>query len=126
MKKLILIVVLLFSLIVSGQKKQQTFQDFTKAQITEREVTGEWINIKSRIFFNYGGDENKVKIYVGNLVDTYTIDSMHEDVTVGGFKYLAVFLSSAENKLVLMQIFEDTDYGVRIFFDANNYVQIVN
>lgn len=125
MKKLILIVVLLFSLTVSAQE-QQTFQDFTKAQITEREVTGECINVKSRIFFNYGGDENKVKIYIGNLVDTYTIDSVHEDITVGGFKYLAVFLSSAENKLVLMQIFEDTDYGVRIFFDANNYVQITN
>ena len=41
-------------------------------------------------------------------------------------EYLAVFLSSAENKLVLMQIFEDTNYGIRIFFDANNYVQITN
>ena len=126
MRKLILIVVLLFSITISAQEKQQTFQDFTKAQITERGVTGEWINVKSRIFFNYGGDENKVKIYIGNLVDTYVIDSMHEDVTVGGFKYLAVFLSSAENKLVLMQIFEDTNYGIRIFFDANNYVQITN
>ena len=124
MKKLILIVVLLFSLTVSAQV-QQTFKDYSNALITEREVTQEWLKLDSRIFFNYGGDEKRVKIFIGNFVETYVVDGYQEGVTEGGFEYLAVGLSSAKGETVLMQIFKDVKYGVRIFFNEHTYIQIV-
>ena len=64
MKKLILIVVLLFSLTVSAQKNQ-IVKTFSKAKANDRE----WVDFNSRVFFNYGGDEKVVKIYFGDFVE---------------------------------------------------------
>jgi hypothetical protein len=126
MKKLILLAVLLFSIVLTAQTQKQSFRDFTKAQITEREITQEWIALDSRIFFFYGNNDKVVKVYIGNLIQTYTIDSFREGVTEGGFEYLALNLLSAENEAVIMQIFKQTAYGIRVFFNEGNYVQIVD
>ena len=67
MKKLILIVVVLFSLTISAQeKKEQTVKTYTKALVNEA-----WYDTSLRIFYHYNGESDKVKMYFNNKVSTY-------------------------------------------------------
>lgn len=125
MRKLITILILtLVSLSTNAQDNKQTFKDFSSAQITEREVTHQWTKLNSRIFFNYGNDKNRIKIFIGDLSETYTVINTREGKTQGGFEYLSIDLESDNKELAVMQIFKKTEYGIRIFFNENTYIQI--
>ena len=64
MKKLILIVVLLFSLTISAQeKKEQTVKTYTKAL-----VEGYWYDTDLTIVYHYNGESDKIRMYYKNAI----------------------------------------------------------
>ena len=127
MKKLVLILLLMFSLEAVSQNRQ-IVKDYSVALSTSSEgVKGEWIEIHTRIFFNYGGQNDKVKIYLGNQYFTYTqIDRTETARTEGGFLYQKLYLIGSEGETMLLQVFEDEEFGVRFIFKDFSTVQVTN
>ena len=124
MKKLILFVVLLFSLTISAQeKKQQTVKTYTKALVNEA-----WYDTYLRVFYHYGGESDKVKMYFNNKVSTYKQQGVTtRGATESGEQFQLLTLVDLEtNSVVYLQYFENHyDYGIRLFFGEGLSIQFV-
>ena len=125
MKKLILIVVLLFSLTISAQeKKEQTVKTYTKAL-----VYGVWYESKPlRVFYHYNGQSDKVKMYFNNKVSTYKQQGATlRGATESGEEFQLLTLVDLEtNSVVYLQYFENHyDYGIRLVFGDGLSIQFV-
>ncbi len=127
MKKLILLVLLMFSLNTFAQKPQ-IIKDYTTALIVtpEKEVS-DWLDVNTRIFFHYNNESDKVKVYLQNNVLLLTqISDTIESETVGGMGYYQLELQSDLGEILFMQVFKDEAYGVRFIFDDLSSVQVTN
>ena len=124
MKKLILIVVLLFSLTISAQeKKEQTVKTYTKALVNEA-----WYDTNLRVFYHYKGQSDRVKMYFNNKVSTYKQQGATlRGATESGEEFQLLTLVDLEtNSVVYLQYFENHyDYGIRLVFGEGLSVQFV-
>lgn len=125
MKKLILFVVLLFSLTISAQeKKEQVVKTYTKAL-----VEGVWYESKTlRVFYHYGGESDKVKMYFGDKVSTYKQQGATlRGATESGEEFQLLTLVDLEtDSVVYLQYFENHyDYGIRLVFGEGLSIQFV-
>lgn len=125
MKKLILIVVVLFSLTISAQeKKEQIVKTYTKAL-----VEGVWYESKPlRVFYHYGGESDKVKMYFEDKVSTYKQQGATlRGATKSGEEFQLLTLVNLEtNSVVYLQYFENHyDYGIRLVFGEGLSIQFV-
>lgn len=122
MKKLILFVVLLFSLTISAQK-QQTVKTYTKALIEDQ-----WYETNLRVFYHYGGESDKVKMYLNNKVSIYkqqgeTLKGATESGE--GFQLLTL-VDLNTNTIIYLQYFDNHyDYGIRLVFKDGVSIQFV-
>lgn len=124
MKKLILIVVVLFSLTISAQeKKEQVVKTYTKALVNEA-----WYNTSLRVFYHYGGESDKVKMYFNNKVSTYKQQGATlRGATESGEEFQLLTLVDLEtDSVVYLQYFENHyDYGIRLVFGEGLSIQFV-
>lgn len=125
MKKLILIAILLFSLTISAQeKKEQIVKTYTKAL-----VEGVWYESKPlRVFYHYGGESDKVKMYFNNKVSTYKQQGATlRGATESGEEFQLLTLVDLEtNSVIYLQYFENHyDYGIRLVFGEGLSIQFV-
>lgn len=124
MKKLILFVVLLFSLTISAQeKKEQVAKTYTKALVNEA-----WYDTNLRVFYHYGGESDKVKMYFNNKVSTYKQQGTTlKGATESGEEFQLLTLVDLEtNSVVYLQYFENHyDYGIRLVFGEGLSIQFV-
>ena len=125
MKKLILFVVLLFSITISAQeKKEQTVKTYTKAL-----VDGVWYESKPlRVFYHYGGESDKVKMYFGDKISTYKQQGATlRGATESGEEFQLLTLVDLEtNSVVYLQYFDNhNDFGIRLFFGEGLSIQFV-
>ena len=124
MKKLILFVVLLFSLTISAQeKKEQTVKTYTKAFVNEA-----WYDTSLRIFYHYNGESDKVKMYFNDKVSTYKQQGQTlRGATESGEEFQLLTLVDLEtNSVVYLQYFENHyDYGIRLVFGEGLSIQFV-
>ena len=124
MKKLILFVVLLFSLTISAQeKKEQTVKTYTKAL-----VEGYWYDTNLRVFYHYGGESDKVRMYFNDKVSTYKQQGATlRGATESGEEFQLLTLVDLEtNSVVYLQYFENHyDYGIRLVFGEGLSIQFV-
>ena len=124
MKKLILFVVLLFSLTISAQeKKEQTVKTYTKALVNEA-----WYDTSLRIFYHYNGESDKVKMYFNNNVSTYKQQgqTLRGATESGEVFQLLTLVDLDTNSVVYLQYFENHyDYGIRLVFGEGLSIQFV-
>ena len=129
MKKLILFVVLLFSLTISAQEvntsvKQQIVKTYTKAL-----VDGVWYESKPlRVFYHYNGESDKVKMYFNDKLSTYKQQGQTlRGATENGEQFQLLTLVDLEtNSVVYLQYFENHyDYGIRLVFSEGLSIQFV-
>ena len=124
MKKLILIVVLLFSLTISAQeKKEQIVKTYTKALVNEA-----WYETNLRVFYHYNGESDKVRMYFNNKVSTYKQQGATlRGATESGEEFQLLTLVDLEtNSVVYLQYFENHyDYGIRLVFGEGLSIQFV-
>ena len=124
MKKLILFVVLLFSLTISAQeKKEQIVKTYTKALVNEA-----WYDTSLRIFYHYNGESDKVKMYFNNKVSTYKQQGATlRGATESGEEFQLLTLVDLEtNSVVYLQYFENHyDYGIRLVFGEGLSIQFI-
>ena len=124
MKKLILIVVLLFSLTISAQeKKEQIVKTYTKALVNKA-----WYNTSLRVFYHYQGESDKVKMYFGDKVSTYKQQGATlRGATESGEEFQLLTLVDLEtNSVIYLQYFENHyDYGIRLVFGDGLSIQFV-
>ena len=125
MKKLILFVVLLFSLTISAQeKKEQTVKTYTKALVNEA-----WYESKPlRVFYHYGGESDKVKMYFGDKISTYKQQGQTlRGATESGEQFQLLTLVDLEtNSVVYLQYFNNhSDFGIRLVFGEGLSIQFV-
>ena len=124
MKKLILFAVLLFSLTISAQeKKEQTVKTYTKALVNEA-----WYDTSLRVFYHYGGESDKVKMYFGDRISTYKQQGQTlRGATESGEVFQLLTLVDLEtNSVVYLQYFENhCDFGIRLVFGEGLSIQFV-
>jgi hypothetical protein len=129
MKKLLLLALLLIGMMGFAQTKEQFFLDYTKVLSKDKDGnTVGWKELNSRFFFNYGGNSNKVKIYIGNSSFTFSQEGITErGVTEGGIGYQIINLVDDENfEKIFLQYFDLEEYGVRVIFLNGSTIQFAN
>jgi len=124
MKKLILFVVLLFSLTISAQeKKEQVVKTYTKAL-----VEGYWYDSDLTVVYHYKGESNKIRMYYKNKMSDYVQQGITtRGETESGEKYQLLTLVDLETDAVIyLQYFENHyDYGIRLVFGEGLSIQFV-
>lgn len=123
MKKLILIVVLLFSLTISAQEKQQTVKTYTKALIG-----GYWYDSDLTIIYHYKGESDKIRMYYKDKMSDYVQQGITtRGETESGEKYQLLTLVDLEtNAVIYLQYFENHyDYGIRLVFGEGLSIQFI-
>ena len=124
MKKLILFVVLLFSLTISAQeKKEQTVKTYTKALVNEA-----WYDTSLTIVYHYNGESNKIRVYYKNKMSDYVQQGQTlRGATESGEEFQLLTLVDLDtNSVVYLQYFENHyDYGIRLVFGEGLSIQFV-
>lgn len=124
MKKLILFVVLLFSLTISAQeKKEQTVKTYTKAL-----VEGYWYDSDLTIIYHYKGESDKIRMYYKDKMSDYVQQGVTtRGATESGEKFQLLTLVDLEtNSVVYLQYFENHyDYGIRLVFGEGLSIQFI-
>jgi len=127
MKKL-LIIALLFIGMMSFAQKAQIVEDYYQCMtISPTNVKSEWKELKSRFIFNYGGNDEIVKVFVGNQVFEFKQQGLTEKgKTESEITYQLMNMFDIETFDELsIQVFDDQRYGVRILFNDNSMIQFV-
>lgn len=125
MKKIILILVLLFSInLVSAQEPQQFRRVYSEiAVIKDKKVSR--TDAQNTIFFNYG-NEAVIKIYMSDGSVRYFDQTTNRDEgsTYGGMAFgSAMYKERTYGTTVFVQLFEDRKYGVRFIFNNGDMIQ---
>lgn len=127
MKKLILLVLLAFSLNTFAQKQQVVKEYTTAIAISSEGERSEWFDTNIKIFFNNNNENDKVKIYFENEIYYLTqISDTIESETVGGYKYSQIELKDTGGKVIFIQVFHDTEFGVRVILGNLSSIQFTN
>lgn len=98
---------------------------FKYCRVTENGITeSDWKEVPSTVtIYN-----STVKMTVGNREFNLIQDSeVQEGVTRGGFKYDACLLREIKTQeQILLQVFRDENYGMRLIFSKENYIDFNN
>lgn len=127
MKNIITILIVFFSSFLAAQETQFTRNYSQVISINSAGVKSEWKQMDTRFIYNYSNNSQKIKAYIGNIVKTYTqISETIYDKTNDGTEYAAVELIDDENgEELLLQLFKDGKFGVRLLFLDESLVQFV-
>lgn len=125
MRKIILILVLLFSInLVSAQQPQQFRRVYSEiAVIKDNEISR--AEAQNTIFFNYG-NQAVIKIYMSDGSVRYFDQTTDRDEgsTYGGMAFnSAMYKDRTYGTTVFVQLFEDRKYGVRFIFNNGDMIQ---
>ena len=135
MKKLILIVVLLFSLTISAQEEntsviKQFVETYTIGKTIEKDgSSSDWTDMgEVRIFFNYSNDPSSVRMYTDTGVrDFKQIGVTTKGKTSSGTDYnLMELYNVLDGALIKLAYYSDTKYGVMIIFEDGTGIQLTN
>ena len=130
MKKLILIVVLLFSLTISAQETKQFVETYTIGKsIDVNGNSSEWTNVgEVRIFFNYRNVSTSVRMYAETGVrDFKQIGATTKGVTDSGVEYsLLELYNIIDGTIIVLAYYSDARYGVLIVFEDGSGIQLSN
>ena len=127
MKKLLLVLLLMCSLTAFTQKQQFIRDYYSAINISSEGIKGEWNEFDTRIFFNYGNQNDKVKVYLGNTPYLLTqVGVTTRGTTKSGFAYTQLILEDHLGERMYMQIFDDEQFGVRFIFKNGSIIQITN
>jgi hypothetical protein len=117
MKKLFLILMLFISVISYSQKDHEILYDQVFRSSWETEQT----------LFELDSILNKVKITTvksGLKMNLIRISDYSDSETEGGFVYyFAMYLDEFTEEEILMQIFKDDEYGIRLIYEDGRMVQ---
>lgn len=117
MKKLFLILMLFISVISYSQKDHEILYDQVFRSSWETEQT----------LFELDSILNKVKITTvksGLKKNLIRISDYSDSETEGGFVYyFATYLDEFTEEEILMQIFKDDEYGIRLIYEDGRMVQ---
>lgn len=127
MRNLITILVVFFSSFLAAQETQFTRNYSQVISINSEGVKSEWKQMDARFFYNYSNNPKKIKAYIGNIVKNFTqISETVYGKTDDGTEYAAVELLDDENgEELLLQLFKDSKFGVRLLFLDESLVQFV-
>lgn len=125
MRKIILILVLLFSInLVSAQQPQQFRRVYSEIAVVKNNKVSR-AEAQNTIFFNYG-NEAVIKIYMADGSVRYfdQVAKREEGSTFGGMTYNgAMYKDRTHGMTVFVQLFEDRQYGVRLIFKNGDMIQ---
>jgi hypothetical protein len=127
MKKLLIIALLFIGMMGFAQKAQIVEDYYQCMTISPTNIKSEWVELKSRFIFNYSGNDEIVKVFVGNQVFEFKQQGLTEKgETESGITYQLMNMFNIETFDELsIQVFDDQRYGVRILFDDNSMIQFV-
>ena len=102
-------------------QKEQIIKDYNFAY-----SQGEYKEVKTRFFFNYGGDSSKVRVYIENRQFNLTqIGATKEGETESKIKYqLLILLDNETLEEVYLQYFEID--SVRLLFNDGVTIEFLN
>lgn len=125
MRKIILILVLMFSInLVSAQEPQQFRRVYSEiALVKDNKVSR--ADAQNIIIFNYD-NEGVIKIYMadGSIRHFDQVTGRDEGFTEGGMGYNgAMYKDRTHDMTVFVQLFEDRQYGVRLIFKNGDMIQ---
>lgn len=121
MKKLFLLVALLLTITFYSQTQTRVVYNAVYS-----EQTGE-LPLQNIFLFNYENKE-QIKVYTasGEIMIFEQLTNFKEGKTKSGYKYKsAMFLSKFDNEQILLQIFNDKQFGIRITFGDNEQIQFL-
>jgi hypothetical protein len=135
MKKLILFVVLLFSLTISAQEEntsvtKQFVETYTIGKSIDKDGnSSEWTDVgEVRIFFNYRNVSTSVRMYAETGVrDFRQIGATIKGITNSGVEYsLLELYNIVDGTIIKLAYYSDTRYGVMIAFEDGTGIQLSN
>ena len=125
MKKIILFLLLIFSIsTISAQPPQQFRRVYSEVAIVKDNKVSRAL-AENAILFNYG-NEAVIKIYMADGSVRYFDQTTERDEgsTYGGMAYNgAIYKDRTHGMTVFVQLFEDRRYGVRLIFKNGDMIQ---
>jgi hypothetical protein len=125
MKKLLFIILLIFT-ITTGYSQQQFREKYSElVLINKGEVTRD--NGENTIFYNYANTSSiKVYLHKGSVMYFDLISSVERGATEGGMTYSTALYKERDTKfLVRVQLFDEDQYGVRFVFSKDKSLQFI-
>jgi hypothetical protein len=126
MKKLFLLLLLVFSLNFANAQHKQFRRIYTEVAVTKGDDTKR-IDVVNTIFFNYG-NKAVLKIYSSdNTVTLYDqVTDIDEGKTSGGMVFQsAVYRQRGTGLEIGFQMFDEAKYGCRIVFSDESMIQFL-
>lgn len=125
MKKLLFIVLLIFT-ITTGYSQQQFREKYSELVLVDKgEVTRD--TGENTIFYNYA-NTNAIKIYLhkGAVMFFDKISSVERGATEGGMTYSTALYKERDTKFIVrVQLFDEDQYGVRFVFSKDKSLQFI-
>ncbi len=130
MKKILLVVLMLMTFTTFSQESKQIMESYTIAKYYDSDANStDWNEVDEiRIFFNYSGDENIIKIYMAGGVRIFeNISSPKRGETSNGKKYKLYDLSNTiDGTKIKLCYYDNKELGVMIIFENNTALQLSN
>lgn len=119
MKKLILLLVIFYSLFCTAQEPQ-VIREYNQVIATNAAgEKGEWSKINSKFIYNH----KKITAYIGDTIISLTqVSETVYGTTENGTEYAATdFIDDESGEKITLQLFKDERFGVTLhFFDDTN------
>lgn len=130
LKKLILLLVLVLSLSISAEAQNgQTLKTYSRALFINVEgAESDWVEVSCRIYFNYGGDNDQIKMYLGEGVFNFTQISPVKELETGQGEpfYLLKLKDEETTEEIYLQYFKNEIYGIRFVDSDGRSMQFAN
>ena len=130
MKKILLVVLMFITFTTFSQESKQIMESYTIAKYYDSDANStDWNEVDEiRIFFNYSGDENIIKIYMSGGVRIFeNISSPKIGETSNGKKYKLYDLSNTiDGTKIKLYYYDNKELGVMIIFENNTALQLSN
>ena len=127
MKKLLLTMLLLFTVTITSAQSQFT-RIYSKICVIRKDNSPEWKSAENKLIFNYQNSTTfKIIMNDGSTRFFDQQTDLLEGKTIGDIKYQsATFKEQGSNFTVYLQIFYDNSYGTRIIFENGDMIQFTN
>ncbi len=130
MRKILLVVLMFITFTTFSQESKQIMESYTIAKYYDSDANStDWNEVDEiRIFFNYSGDENIIKIYMAGGVRIFeNISSPKRGETSNGKKYKLYDLSNTiDGTKIKLCYYDSKELGVMIIFENNTALQLSN
>jgi hypothetical protein len=125
MKKLLFLMLLVFT-VITGYSQKQFREIYSELVLIDKGQTTSDTGVNT-IFYNYA-NTNAIKVYLnkGSVMFFDKISSVERGQTEGGMTYSTAMYKSREDKFVVrVQLFDEDQYGVRFVFSKNKSLQFI-